>query len=60
MVKIKELKGKCEMCHKVKATGLIRGRQVCAKCFDILNRDNYKRVEVGKPIPSKFDLIITV
>jgi len=57
MVKIKEMKGKCEMCKRIKATSLIRGKQVCAKCFDTLNRDNYKRMDLGILIPTNFQLI---
>ena len=57
MVKIKDMKGKCDMCHKVKANSIIRGKQVCPKCFDVLNRDNYKRMDLGMAIPRDLQVI---
>ena len=60
MVKIQGLKGKCDMCHKTKANCIIRGKQVCPRCFDEINRDNYKRIEQGLTIPRNFEMLIPV
>ena len=57
MVKIEDMKGKCEMCKKYKANSFIRQKQVCPKCFDILNKDNYKRMGQGAEIPKKLNLL---
>lgn len=51
-MKLTELKTKCDNCKRIKATSIIRGKAVCGKCFNILNRDNYLRIKSGKPIPS--------
>jgi len=59
MVKIDDMKGKCEMCRKYKANSFIRQKQVCPKCFDILNRDNYKRMGQDGVIPKKLVLLQT-
>jgi len=56
-MKIKELKGKCSNCKGLKATSLIRGKPVCAKCFYILNRDNYMRIRLGSTIPSSLAIM---
>jgi len=57
MVKITDMKGKCEMCRKYKATSFIRMKQVCPKCFDLLNRDNYKRMGQDGKIPTSLHLL---
>ncbi|MEK6885705.1 MAG: hypothetical protein AABX17_01950 [Nanoarchaeota archaeon] len=58
-MKIKELKEKCCCCKRINATGLIRGKAVCAKCFNILNRDNYMRIRSGASIPSNLTVMFS-
>jgi len=57
-MKLKSLKGKkCKRCKIYKAEGLIRGKEVCNKCFDILNKDNYKRMGLKIDIPTNLKLL---
>jgi len=56
-MKITELKEKCGNCKIIKATSLIRGKAVCGKCFNILNRDNYMRIRLGNSIPSNLTVM---
>lgn len=57
-MKLTELKEKCCKCKRIKATGLIRGKAVCSKCFDILNRDNYQRIRMGGSIPTNLSVLV--
>jgi hypothetical protein len=57
-MKIKSIKGKkCKRCKSSRAEGFIRGKAVCDKCFDILNKDNYKRMGLGINIPTNLKLL---
>ena len=56
-MKLKELKGKCNCCKRLKSTSLIRGKAVCSKCFDMLNRDNYIRIRTGSSIPTNLTVL---
>ena len=49
---------KCQRCNKRKAIGIIRQKQVCHDCYDLINRDNYHRIKHSKRIPKDFSLII--
>ena len=57
-MKIQELKEKCCNCKRIKATSLIRGKAVCGKCFNILNRDNYMRIRLGSSIPTNLAVMV--
>jgi hypothetical protein len=56
-MKIEKLNEKCCKCKRIKATGLIRGKAVCSKCFNIINKDNYMRIRSGSPIPSNLTIM---
>ena len=56
-MKIQELKEKCGSCKRIKAIGIIRGKAVCGRCFNILNRDNYLRIKSGNSIPSNLSIM---
>ena len=49
---------KCERCKRKKAIGIIRKKEVCTNCYDVINRDNYHRIKQGKIIPKDFSLFI--
>jgi len=49
---------KCQRCNKRKATGIIRQKEVCNSCYDIINKDNYFRIKEGKSIPKDFSMFI--
>jgi len=49
---------KCERCRKHKASGIIRQKEVCNSCYDLINKDNYHRIQQGKKIPKDFSLFI--
>ena len=49
---------KCERCKKRKSAGIIRQKEVCNDCYDLINKDNYHRIQQGRKIPKDFSLFI--
>ena len=49
---------KCKRCNRRNATGIIRQKDVCNNCYDIINKDNYFRIKLGKQIPKDFSMFI--
>jgi len=49
---------KCTRCNRRKSAGIIRKKDVCNSCYEIINKDNYFRIKAGKPIPKDFAMII--
>ena len=47
----------CERCKNADAKAIIRGKDVCRKCYHKLKMDNKERFNSGIDIPTDFSLL---